>query len=114
MKVFLTLFLLFSFFTSIAGGEEACCSVFEGSGYSASIEKVDSHDSLHFCEGDSEPSDAHDNHFHFCVGCSHTPFLKSESSMDLDLKPVLKPKSTDIRLFVSNPFLDGPFQPPKA
>ena len=108
MIIFLTVSLL----SSIALGEEACCSLFENDEVSSSADqKADAHLGDHFCEEGSKPSSSHDEHFHFCVGCSHTPFVESHpiSLFDhLEEQPI---NSLDYTFFVSSHYPDGPFQP---
>ena len=109
--------LLFSFVSSIAVSEDACCSIFGDYGTSSSVEKTESGVGvlgMHVCENGKDTSDTHGDHFHFCVGCSHSPFVKNES---LSLREVNQPsriKRSELFVYIENPYLDGPFQPPRA
>ncbi len=114
---FLLIVLMFSFFSSIAVGEEACCSIFEDSGFSSSIDNsmAESGDAdLHFCEEGTDSSNSHGDHFHFCVGCSHVPFLQTQTFTLGDYSMLTNPLSSKYHFFITSLYIDGPFQPPKA
>ena len=108
-------FIAVSLFSSISLGEEACCSIFE----EAQVSLSSHHDSIveagqHFCEQESDSSTSHEEHFHFCVGCSHTPFIETGEVSLFDYFEERPITSLDYTFFVSSHYLDGPFQPPRA
>ena len=121
MKVILNLVLLLSFSFSLTAGEDLCCSnIFEIDNdhieQSASIDQnsQDLNTDVHICENSSHSDKSNNDKHHACIGCSHAPFMfPSHATLNL-INQVNKPIYFDKIIFISHPFLDGPYQPPRA
>lgn len=113
---------MLTFSTSLALGEELCCGHEEevtyaaGDSFPGSLTKIAEKlgDQPHFCSGHSDSSHTQQDHRHSCAGCSHTPFtqvIRWIISADQVLEKLFL---IEQNLIFTNPFLDGPFHPPRA
>lgn len=118
MKSYLRLLLSFIFCFSLLAGETLCCEMNDSEQRITEITSVQQFTQIK----DINLSNAHSSHSdqnshsetHQCVGCAHAPFVPINSSF-------YSLTSLDTLLYLSNtnflfedPFLDGPFQPPKS
>lgn len=112
MKRVLCFLFVTLFFVSVASGEKLCCSSKATSQNNVTVS------SLNYQHADLDQNthteqDSHESH-HQCLGCSHSPVFNRAPVLLAKYEFVLKHNFIDIDNRVSHPFLDGPFQPPKA
>ncbi len=121
MKSLICGIILIAFSSSILAGETLCCDA-EWSQAQTEISQekdgsqqiVTSDSQSHYCNHSNKSDGTEHGEKHQCIGCSHAPFVNLASSYIVVDNFEDGEQYFDRDENFSNPFLDGPFQPPKS
>ncbi|MCB0420607.1 MAG: hypothetical protein KDD61_06410 [Bdellovibrionales bacterium] len=122
MNFVISILVVIFFCTSFLKGETRCCGDRVAKIENTVSKNIDALESLsyskelriHFCHHSETPGNESSGERHLCIGCPHSPFVDFSSKFFSFSAFEMKDNFFEKDQLFLGPYLEGPFEPPKA